>query len=129
VLALAQEAREVATAVIDNVDFVQFTGSSAIGRKVMERAAHRVTPVSLELGGQDPMIVLEDADVDRSMACMTDETFGPALPIMKAGTVEEAIRLANDSEYDLSAAVFSGDVDRRKTLRCGLIAARSTSTT
>src|SRR5437588_365841 len=43
VLALAQGAREVATAVIDNVDFVQFTGSSAIGRKVMERAAQRLT--------------------------------------------------------------------------------------
>src|ERR1700752_2201145 len=64
VLALAQGAREVAGAVIDNVDFVQFTGSSATGRKVMERAARRLTPVSLELGGKDPMIVLDDADVD-----------------------------------------------------------------
>ena len=44
--------------------YVQFTGSSATGRKVMERAARRLTPVSLELGGKDPMIVLEDADVD-----------------------------------------------------------------
>ena len=64
VLALAQGAREVSEAVIDNVDFIQFTGSSATGAKVMERAARRLTPVSLELGGKDPMIVLEDADVD-----------------------------------------------------------------
>ncbi len=64
VLALAQGAREVATAVIDNVDYVQFTGSSATGRKVMERAARRLTPVSLELGGKDPMIVLDDANLD-----------------------------------------------------------------
>ena len=64
VLALAQGAREVSEAVVDNVDFVQFTGSCATGRKVMERAARRLTPVSLELGGKDPMIVLEDADVE-----------------------------------------------------------------
>nr|MDT0525188.1 aldehyde dehydrogenase family protein [Streptomyces sp. DSM 41633] len=43
---------------------IQFTGSSATGAKVMERAARRLTPVSLELGGKDPMIVLEDADVE-----------------------------------------------------------------
>jgi acyl-CoA reductase-like NAD-dependent aldehyde dehydrogenase len=229
VLALAQGAREVAGAVIDNVDFVQFTGSSATGRKVMERAAGRLTPVSLELGGKDPMIVLEDADiklaahaavwgamfnagqtcvsvervyvlepvydqfveavvrdvralqvgagdgnafgalideqqlavterhvrealaagaraltggqrpegpgsfypptvlvdVDHSMACMTEETFGPTLPIMKVATVDEAIRLANDSEYGLSASVFSRDVDRAKDialqLDCGAV--------
>ena len=64
VLALAQGAREVVEAVIDNSDFIQFTGSSATGAKVMERAARRLTPVSLELGGKDPMIVLDDADVD-----------------------------------------------------------------
>src|ERR1700757_5188437 len=49
VFALAQGAREVAEAIIDNSDFVHFTGSSATGRKVMERAARRLTPVSLEL--------------------------------------------------------------------------------
>ena len=64
VLVLAQGAREVSEAVIDNSDFIQFTGSSATGVKVMERAARRLTPVSLELGGKDPMIVLEDADVE-----------------------------------------------------------------
>jgi acyl-CoA reductase-like NAD-dependent aldehyde dehydrogenase len=64
VLALAQGAGELSEAVIDNCDFIQFTGSSATGAKVMERAARRLTPVSLELGGKDPMIVLEDADID-----------------------------------------------------------------
>ena len=63
-MALAQGAREAVEAVVDNSDYVQFTGSSATGAKVMERAARRLTPVSLELGGKDPMIVLEDADVD-----------------------------------------------------------------
>ncbi|UUO01566.1 aldehyde dehydrogenase family protein [Mycolicibacterium novocastrense] len=229
VLALAQGAREVSEAVIDNADFIQFTGSSATGAKVMERAARRLTPVSLELGGKDPMIVLEDADidlaahaavwgaffnagqtcvsvervyvlesvydefvaavvrdveklkmgagegfdfgsmidesqvavaarhvddalakgaraltggkrpegegsfypptvlvdVDHSMLCMTEETFGPTLPIMKVTSVDEAIRLANDSPYGLSAAVFSKDIERANDvaveLDCGAV--------
>lgn len=229
VLALAQGAREVSEAVIDNADFIQFTGSSATGAKVMERAARRLTPVSLELGGKDPMIVLEDADidlaahaavwgaffnagqtcvsvervyvlesvydefvaavvrdveklkmgagegfdfgsmidesqvavaarhvddalakgaraltggkrtegegsfypptvlvdVDHSMLCMTEETFGPTLPIMKVASVDEAIRLANDSPYGLSAAVFSKDIERANDvaveLDCGAV--------
>jgi acyl-CoA reductase-like NAD-dependent aldehyde dehydrogenase len=229
VFALAQGAREAAEAVIDNVDFVHFTGSSATGRKVMERAARRLTPVSLELGGKDPMIVLDDADVelaahaavwgglfnagqmcvsvervyvmdqvydqfvdavvrdvkglqvgagdgphfgsliddqqltvvdkhvsdakekgarvltggkriagdgsfyaptvlvdvDHSMECMTAETFGPTLPIMKVGSVSEAVSLANDSAYGLSASVFSGDVERARDvalqLDCGAV--------
>jgi acyl-CoA reductase-like NAD-dependent aldehyde dehydrogenase len=229
VLVLAQGAREVSEAVIDNSDYIQFTGSSATGSKVMERAARRLTPVSLELGGKDPMIVLEDADVelaanaavwgamfnagqtcvsvervyvlepvydqfvaaavkavenlkvgagegydfgamidesqlaiterhvneavaagakaltggkrpdgpgsfypptvlvdvDHSMACMTEETFGPTLPIMKVATVGDAVRLANDSPYGLSAAVFSKDAGRAKDvalqLDCGAV--------
>lgn len=229
VLALAQGAREVSEAVIDVSDYLQFTGSSATGVKVMERAARRLTPVSLELGGKDPMIVCDDADiplaanaavwgamfnagqtcvsvervyvldavydqfvnavvhavnnlevgagagkhfgalidesqvavterhvddalakgakaltggkrtegrgnfypatvlvdVDHTMACMTDETFGPTLPIMKVSSVAEAIRLANDSPYGLSAAVFSKDVQRAKDiavqLDCGAV--------
>ena len=57
---------ETGGALIDNVDFIQFTGSDRTGRKVMARAAETLTPVSLELGGKDPMIVLSDADVDRA---------------------------------------------------------------
>src|SRR3954452_204496 len=57
---------ETGAALIDNVDFIMFTGSTKTGKKVMERAAQTLTPVSLELGGKDPMIVLDDADVDRA---------------------------------------------------------------
>jgi acyl-CoA reductase-like NAD-dependent aldehyde dehydrogenase len=212
---------DTADALIDEVDMVMFTGSTETGKKVMTRAAQTVTPVSLELGGKDPMIVLRDADleraanaavyyamfnggqtcisvervyveepvydefvakvtekaralrqgnptgpgvvdvgsltlesqvelverhvedakargarvvvggkrghdgqgghwyeptvlvdVDHDMDCMTEETFGPTLPIMKVADAEEAIRLANSSPYGLSASVFSKDIGR-----------------
>jgi acyl-CoA reductase-like NAD-dependent aldehyde dehydrogenase len=206
-------------ALIDQVDFIMFTGSTATGKKVMAAAAETLTPVSLELGGKDPMIVLSDADleraantavyagmmnggqtcisiervyveapvydefvakvtekaralrqgvpgapgsvdigavtfprqvdiieghvndalakgaravvgghrgagpgdffeptvlvdVDHTMACMTEETFGPTLPIMKVADADEAIRLANDSPYGLSGSIFSKDIAR-----------------
>ena len=57
---------EAGAELIDHVDFIQFTGSDRTGRKVMARAAETLTPVSLELGGKDPMIVLSDADLDRA---------------------------------------------------------------
>jgi len=64
-------------------------------------------------------------DVDHSMSCMTEETFGPTLPIMKVSSVGEAVRLANDSPYGLSASVFSKDTARAKDvalqLDCGAV--------
>ncbi len=214
VLQVATGGRETGEAVIDECDSVMFTGSTRTGKAVMERAARTLTPVSLELGGKDPLIVCADADVDRaanaaayysmnnsgqicisvervyveepvydefvskvvgivnglrqgpaagpgevdvgaitygpqleiverhvndarqrgatiatgghrrpgdgrffeptvltdvdhSMACMTEETFGPTLPIMKVRDAEEAIRLANDSPYGLQASVYT----------------------
>lgn len=219
VFAVATGRGATGAAIIDEVDMIMFTGSTATGRSVAVRAAERLIPASLELGGKDPMIVLADADIERAanhaayysmfncgqtcisiercyveapvydefvarvtekvrairqgvpagpgsidvgsltfppqvdiverhvadarergatvltgghrgrtegywfeptvlvdvdhdMACMREETFGPTLPIMKVADTEEAIRLANDSEYGLCAAVFSRDLAR-----------------
>jgi acyl-CoA reductase-like NAD-dependent aldehyde dehydrogenase len=51
---------------IDHVDMISFTGSVETGKKVLQRAAQRLVPVSLELGGKDPMIVLKDANLERA---------------------------------------------------------------
>jgi acyl-CoA reductase-like NAD-dependent aldehyde dehydrogenase len=221
VFAVATGRAGTGAALIDEVDMINFTGSTATGRKIMARAAETLTPVSLELGGKDPMIVLADADVERAanhavyysmlnggqtcisiervyaeapiyddfvakvtekaralrngrpagpgttdvgaitfppqvdiverhvqdavekgaqivvggarghhgegghwyeptvivgvdhtMELMREETFGPTLPIMKVADAEEAIRLANDSQYGLAASVFSKDAAR-----------------
>jgi acyl-CoA reductase-like NAD-dependent aldehyde dehydrogenase len=215
---------ETGAALIDEVDYVMFTGSTKTGKKVMERASHTLTPVSLELGGKDPMIVLADVDVERAantalwgsmqntgqtclsiervyveepiydefvakvvekagklrvgrpggpavtdvgsltvpaqadiiqahiedavskgarvlcgghvrrengavyfeptilvdvdhtMECMREETFGPTLPIMKVRDAQEAVELANDSPYGLAACVFTGDRRRGEAI-------------
>ncbi|HWT24588.1 MAG TPA: succinic semialdehyde dehydrogenase [Solirubrobacteraceae bacterium] len=53
-------------ALVDHADMIMFTGSTETGRTVYERASRRLIPVSLELGGKDPMIVLADADLERA---------------------------------------------------------------
>jgi acyl-CoA reductase-like NAD-dependent aldehyde dehydrogenase len=55
-------------------------------------------------------------DVDHSMAIMREETFGPAVGIMKVASDEEALRLMNDSEFGLTAAIFSADAARAEAL-------------
>jgi len=199
-----------------DIQTVMFTGSVGIGKRVVELCSRNLTNVALELGGKDPMIVLEDADlekaargavwaafmncgqscgsvervyaargiaerftarvvelakevrvgdpvaegvdmgpmatagqlkvveehiadarakgaavpvgggrvagkaghfieptiltgVDHTMRCMTEETFGPTLPIMAFDGDEQAVALANDSVYGLTASVWTRD--------------------
>ena len=203
------------------VNKIMFTGSVATGRRVAEAAANYLIPVVLELGGKDPMIVLEDANIENAargavwgafancgqscaavercyvnesisqkftdavvaetrrlqqsgdkqsdlgpmsseqqlrvverhvyeataqgavaltggertsdaagpffpptvltninheMNVMREETFGPVLPIMTFKTDDEAIRLANDSVYGLTASVWTNDLARGKRI-------------
>jgi acyl-CoA reductase-like NAD-dependent aldehyde dehydrogenase len=205
------------------VDKIMFTGSVATGKRVAEAAAKYLTPVVLELGGKDPMIVLDDAHiqnaargavwgafansgqscasvercyvhesvaerfidevvtetkrlrqsigtdpttdlgsmtserqlltvqrhvdeaidkgaialtggdragdstgyffeptvlvkVNHDMDVMREETFGPVLPIMTFKTDEEAVRLANDSIYGLTASVWTRNIGRGRRL-------------
>jgi acyl-CoA reductase-like NAD-dependent aldehyde dehydrogenase len=208
-----------------DVDMIAFTGSVRSGIAVMTEAAKDLKPVLLELGGKDPMIVLEDANIERaargavwgaftncgqtcmavervyvhekifdkfvektvdltkkirqgqddksdigsmthpnqlsivrhhledalnhgakllcggeirsdlskpamtpavlvnvnhSMKVMKEETFGPLLPIMPFSSEEEAIKLANDSDYGLNASVWSRDKTRAKKVAAKL---------
>jgi len=205
------------------IDKLVFTGSVATGKRIAAAAAQKLLPVVLELGGKDPMLVLDDADVDvassaavwgafvnagqaclsvercyvhrnlydafaracaektkklrvgngmdshtdvgpmiqerqvriveshvedarergarilvggarlpelgpsfyaptvladvtHDMRIMREETFGPVLPIMPCEDDDEAIRLANDSEYGLAASVWTRDAERGKRL-------------
>jgi acyl-CoA reductase-like NAD-dependent aldehyde dehydrogenase len=61
-------AAEVGQALIPQVDFVCFTGSTEVGELIAAAGAKAFTPVSLELGGKDPAIVLPGADIDRAAA-------------------------------------------------------------
>jgi succinate-semialdehyde dehydrogenase/glutarate-semialdehyde dehydrogenase len=62
---IVQGASEVGAALVSSgVDKLFFTGSTAAGKKVLEVAAKKLTPVSLELGSKDAMIVLDDAHIE-----------------------------------------------------------------
>jgi acyl-CoA reductase-like NAD-dependent aldehyde dehydrogenase len=51
------------------------------------------------------------SNVDHSMRVMSEESFGPVVGIQKVSSDEEAIDLMNDSEYGLTAAIFTSDID------------------
>ena len=62
-------------ALVDHADYIGFTGSSGSGRVVAERAAARLIGCSLELGGKNAMIVLDDADVAKAVAAALPACF------------------------------------------------------
>ncbi len=68
----------VGPALIDQVDYVCFTGSTATGRKVAQQCAGRLIGCSLELGGKNPALVLDDADLDQAVPGLVRASFSNA---------------------------------------------------
>ena len=61
----------------------------------------------------EPTVLL---DVDHTMDCMREETFGPTLPIMKVADADEGVRLSNDSPFGLAASIWTKDVAKGERL-------------
>lgn len=68
----------IGPALIDQVDYVCFTGSTATGRRVAQQCAGRLIGCSLELGGKNPALVLDDADLDKAVAGLVRASFSNA---------------------------------------------------
>ncbi|MDQ6522452.1 aldehyde dehydrogenase family protein [Nocardioides sp. LHD-245] len=66
---VTESGSDIAKHLVDSpeVDVISYTGSTAVGRQIMAAAAPRLKRVSLELGGKTPMIVFDDADLDRAV--------------------------------------------------------------
>lgn len=65
----------VGQAMVEGVDAVTFTGSVATGRKIVQGAAARMIRAQAEMGGKNPLVVLEDADLDVAIDCAVDGSF------------------------------------------------------
>lgn len=89
-----------------------FTGSTEVGRELARKAGDRLVPVSLELGGNDPMIVREDADVARAAACAVWAGLSNA---GQSCAAVERIYVA-DAAYDRFLTQLRGEVE---ALRAG----------
>lgn len=59
-------------------------------------------------------------DVNHEMQLMTEETFGPVMPVMPFDGIDEAVALANDSSFGLSAAVFAATLDEARAVAARL---------
>ncbi|MGB3620374.1 aldehyde dehydrogenase family protein [Ketobacter sp. MCCC 1A13808] len=101
------------------IDKIFFTGSVAVGKQLMEQAAKTLTPLSLELGGNDPMLVFEDADLERAtngalwagfqnagQSCggvervyVHESVYDPFMALMKSKT--EALRHGMGQQFDV----------------------------
>jgi alpha-ketoglutaric semialdehyde dehydrogenase len=67
----------VGSAIADHeeIDAISFTGSQSVGGKVAETAIRRQARIQLEMGGKNPLVVLDDADLERAVACAIDGAF------------------------------------------------------
>ncbi|GAB3414884.1 succinate-semialdehyde dehydrogenase (NADP(+)) [Flindersiella endophytica] len=72
------EGSVVGGAIVDHADFVCFTGSTATGRQIAKRAGERLIGCTLELGGKNPLLVLDDADLELAAETATRACFSNA---------------------------------------------------
>jgi len=112
---VAGPGRELGSPIIERSDYVCFTGSTATGRIIAKQCAEQLIGCSLELGGKNPMLVLEDADLDRAAEGAVRASFSNAGQLCVA---MERLLVAH-AVYDRFKALF---VQRTKamTLRPGL---------
>ena len=82
----------------------------------LEKGAKDVTPINQSFSSPPPTgnyikpTLL--TDVTHDMVIMNEETFGPVIPVMKVGDDEEAVRLMNDSNFGLTASIWTKDINR-----------------
>jgi succinate-semialdehyde dehydrogenase/glutarate-semialdehyde dehydrogenase len=102
-----------------SVDKIVFTGSTEVGRQVMQSASTRLTPVILELGGKDAMLVLEDADLERASSAAVWGAFvnsgqvcvGIKRIYVQENVMDEFLRLMKDKTLALKQGDGWSDSD------------------
>ncbi|WP_071288128.1 succinic semialdehyde dehydrogenase [Mycolicibacterium llatzerense] len=125
------EPADIGQSLIDGCDHVCFTGSTAAGRRIAQAAAARLIGCTLELGGKNPMLVLEDADLDKAakgavracfsttgQLCMSIERLYIADAIYDAFTAKLVDRVAKlqlgkgyDFGYDIGSLTSSRQLE------------------
>lgn len=102
--------RTLGTPLIDRVDYLMFTGSTATGRLVAEQCGRRLIGFSAELGGKNAMLVLDDADVDRAADGAVQACFS------NAGQLCVSIEriYVHTAVHDEFLAAFTGRVRRMR---------------
>jgi len=119
----------VGNAMVDHpgIDAIAFTGSTAVGKKIMARAADTLKKVSLELGGKSPNIVFADADLDAAAKGALNAIFYGKGEVCAAGSrllVEEGVHdELLDRIRERASRMVAGDPLHPKT-RLGAIASR-----
>ena len=106
--------------VIDNANYVMFTGSTETGRFIGQRAGQNLIGACLELGGKNPMIVLDDADLDEIFPGVIEAVFrntGQVCMHVERMYIHDSIYDEFKSRF---VAAVSGAADRRGVrLRAG----------
>lgn len=84
-------------------DYIFFTGSPAVGRLVMEKASHHLTPVSLELGGKSPCVIAKDANLELAARRLA---FGKYLNVGQTCIAPDYV-LCEESVHDEFVGLFT----------------------